>query len=178
MTRTRVLTLLALVVMALAGTACSDDDAVETGSGAGSGAPDDVVISITLGGGFVPYGTDFASVPTLVLRDGTVLIGGATTAIYPGAALSPVVTGAPPDGRLDALLEAAEAAGLDAEQVDAGEPGVTDVPTTTIKVAFAGGTRPTPCTRWGWEARAPASPLTRWRCATPWAGSSTRCRTP
>jgi len=144
MTRTRALALLALIALTVAGLACSDDDSVETGDGSpttGTGAPDDVVISIEVGGGFVPQGTDFASVPTLVLRDGTVITGGASIAIYPGGPVSPVVTGRLGDDEVAALIDAAAEAGLDADAIDAGQPGVTDVPTTTITVAFADGTR-------------------------------------
>jgi hypothetical protein len=144
MTRTRALALLALVALTIAGVACSDDDSVETGDGSpttGEGAPDDVLISIEVGGGFVPQGTDFASVPTLVLRDGTVITGGASIAIYPGGPVSPVVTGQLGVGAVAALVDAAAEAGLDADALDAGEPGVADAPTTTITVAFADATR-------------------------------------
>ena len=53
------------------------------------------VIRISVGGGFSPYGADFAAVPTLVLADGTAFTGGATTMQYPGPAISPVSTGTP-----------------------------------------------------------------------------------
>jgi hypothetical protein len=137
----RTLMLLALPALALGGVACSDDDSVDTGaSPVGDGDPSDVVISISSGGGFVPFGVDFAAVPTVVQRDGTVLTGGAVIAIYPGPALSPVSTGTLSGDALAELLEAAEEAGLESDALDFGEPGVSDSPTTTITVEIDGGT--------------------------------------
>lgn len=152
MIRTRFIAVVTLVALAGIVAGCGDDDAVQTGSDKSPGttedhsrsghtAPDDVVISISVAGGFVPRGADFAAVPTLVLRDGTVITGGASTAIYPGGPVPPVVTGHVAREEVEALIEAAAEAGLDAQPVDAGQPGITDVPTTTIRVDFQGTTR-------------------------------------
>ncbi len=73
------------------------------------------VIRISVGGGFSPYGADFAAVPTLVLADGTAFTGGATTMQYPGPAISPVSTGRLSSTQVASLLDAAKAAGLDDE---------------------------------------------------------------
>ena len=97
------------------------------------------VIRISVGGGFSPYGADFAAVPTLVLADGTVFTGGATTMQYPGPAISPVSTGRLSSTQVASLLDAAKAAGLTTKR-DYGQPGITDVGTTTITVVLDGTT--------------------------------------
>jgi hypothetical protein len=97
------------------------------------------VIRISVGGGFSPYGTDFAAVPTLVLADGTAFTGGATTMQYPGPAIAPVSTGALSSAQVASLLDAAKAAGLTTTR-DYGQPGITDVGTTTIRVVLDGTT--------------------------------------
>jgi hypothetical protein len=97
-----------------------------------------VVLSIRTSGGFVPYGADFVATPLLVLADGTVLTGGPVPDIYPGPAVAPVQTGALDTGALRGLLDAARQAGLDHDDLDGGQPGITDVGTTTISVVLDG----------------------------------------
>jgi hypothetical protein len=97
-----------------------------------------LLISVEEGGGFVPYGTDFAAVPNLVLGDGTTFAGAPVVAIYPGPAMNPVNTGTIPSNRRADLLRAAKDAHLDAAKLDVGQPGVADVPTTTIRVRLDG----------------------------------------
>ena len=98
----------------------------------------DVAIEIRVGGGFVPQGLDFSSVPTIVLADGRAFIAGAQTMQYPGPALSPVGTGRLGAGAVQQLLDAAKAAGLDGRTTDFGQPSVADAATTTIRVAIDG----------------------------------------
>jgi hypothetical protein len=130
---------LSVLLLVVVGAACgNDDDPVATGGPPATGEPTDVILRITTGGGFVPYGYDFATVPTIVQRDGTVLVGGAVTMQYPGAALTPVVTGKLAAADLQHLLDAARDAGLDQAELDAGQPGITDNPTTTIVVELDG----------------------------------------
>jgi hypothetical protein len=137
-----------LFALLLAGTAsCGDDAEVRTGDqppgstdGHGAGDPQ-LAISIEVGGGFAPYGSDFLSPPTVVLDDGTVFTGGATIAIYPGPAISPVLTGSIDGDELRALLDEAGAAGLTADgELDTGQPGITDMASTTITVRVDGTT--------------------------------------
>jgi hypothetical protein len=141
----RALVVLPALLLALASAACGDDQKVasdgSTTSTTGPAVPGraaDVVLAITSGGGFVPFGTDFANVPLKVQRDGTVYTGGAVRAIYPGPALTPVMTGRVSVSELAHVLDEAKAAGLAEERLDAGEPGVTDMPTTTITVELDG----------------------------------------
>jgi hypothetical protein len=148
----RLLLVLTATSLALAGAACGDDDALDAGDGSStsstSSPPDDgdpateadVAIRIVSAGGFVPFGTDFASVPTVVLTDGTVFTGGAAPEIFPGPAVLPVATGTLSAAELADLLDAARAAGLDRDGIDYGMPGVTDMPTTYVRVVIDGQT--------------------------------------
>ena len=148
MRRTSALVLAAALLLTSA--ACGDDDTpVATGGDTGT-----VSVSITVGGGFVPAGIDFASVPTLVQADGTVFTGGPITMQYPGPALSPVLTGKLAAAEMDHLRDAATAAGLDEDGADFGQPGITDVGTTTITVELDGTEHTTAVYALGFEDQA------------------------
>jgi hypothetical protein len=136
--RRAVLPAVLAVLLALAAGACGDD-ASRTSTGPGRPGPrgDAVAIRISVGGGFSPQGLDFASVPTVVLHDGTVLTGGAITLQFPGPAVLPVVTGRLDQHAVDELLGAAREAGLDGSP-DYGTPGVTDLASTTVQVDLDG----------------------------------------
>jgi hypothetical protein len=97
-----------------------------------------VAIEISVGGGFSPQGLDFSSVPTIVLADGRAYVGGAQTMQYPGPALAPVSTGDLGKAAVDRLLASARSAGLDGGLTDFGTPGVTDLPSTTVRVLLDG----------------------------------------
>lgn len=143
-----------LLLPALLVAACGDDGDEDVASdGAGDppatvpegaspgGLAGDVFLSIEHVGGFVPVGFDFASVPAVtVYADGTVVVPGATTAIFPGPAVAPLATGTLDDGALDELLDAVAEAGLLAEVApDPGEnPLVADAATTRITVVVDG----------------------------------------
>lgn len=133
----RTLALLAVPLLALTAVACgSDDDPVEAGGDpAPPGRP---VLTIAVGGGYVPFGYDFAAVPLVIEADGDVLTGGAITLEYPGPPVLPVVTGHLDEATVARLLRHARDAGLAAEELDAGQPGVTDQPSTTISVVLDG----------------------------------------
>lgn len=133
--------------LVLATVACGDDDdPVATG-----GDPTATMIQVSVGGGFSPVGTDFMSVPTIVLGDGTVFQGGAITEQFPGPAILPVVTGTMSEANLEHLLRVAKDAGLDDDSADYGTPGITDVGTTTITVLLDGEEHTTTVYALGYE---------------------------
>lgn len=120
------------------------DEGSTGGSGGGSGptgqpAPSGrATIRITVGGGFVPAGYDFTTVPTVVQPDGTSFAPGAMTMQYPGPAVTPVMTGRLSAATLEGLVQRAKAAHLDQAGREFGQPGVTDMPSTTITVVIDG----------------------------------------
>lgn len=147
--RRTVLSLVAVSVVLVGAAACGDDAEVRTGdeptSSTVSTKPDggtaEVAISIVTGGGFVPFGADFATVPTVVLTDGTAYFGGVTTQQFPGPAMAPVATGVIEPARMQDLLDEAAESGLTGDEpLDPGRPHVTDTPTTTITVRADGRT--------------------------------------
>lgn len=154
----RILTALLLPLAFVA--ACGDDgddvatDTTSGGSGGGGstdatvpegatpgGLPGDVFLQIELVGGFVPAGFDFRSVPNVtVYADGTVVVPGASIAIFPGPAVTPLSIGTLDEGDLDELLAEVAAAGLLADvPPDPGDnPLVADAATTRITVVVDG----------------------------------------
>ena len=103
-----------------------------------------LVLQVHSAGGFVPWGYDFASAPSLsVYADGTAIVHGPTTLEYPGKALPNLQVVYLPDGALEGIVEAARDADLlvaDAEAPDYGMPNVTDLPTTRVTLVVGGET--------------------------------------
>lgn len=143
-----------MLVLALAG--CQTGQA-DDGGDAGAGGGDDVsdtgdlpdvsgdgstlVLQVHSAGGFVPWGYDFATVPSLsVYADGTAIVHGPTTLEYPGKALPNLQVVQLPDGDLQEIVAAAADADLLAPSPDYGMPNVTDLPTTTVTIAVGGET--------------------------------------
>jgi hypothetical protein len=152
--------LLALAVVALAacgretvttgtpsevpGTGASGSAAPGTGAPAANGiahptGADEAVVRLTLGGGFVPEGADFQRPPDLlVLGDGTVIRPGVQTEIFPGPMLPALTVAKLDEAGLQAVLGAADEAGLLAEppayDIPAGADQITDAPGTTLEL--------------------------------------------
>jgi len=61
-------------------------------------------------------------------------------AIYPGPAITPLQTATISEGQIQDLIAAADEAGLLDEEIDFGQPGITDVPTTTVTFTVDGRT--------------------------------------
>ena len=100
-----------------------------------------VVLRVSSGGGFVPPEVNLKQVPEFTLYgDGTVIVTGPTTMIYPGAALPNLQTTTVTQKTIQAILSAAQEAGLLQASFDYGNPGISDVPTTTITVNVGGKT--------------------------------------
>jgi hypothetical protein len=102
-----------------------------------------VVIRVTTGGGFVPLQVNLRALPSFTLYgDGTVVVPGAVTQIFPGPAITPLVRSRLSERQVQALLVRAQAARLLARRTiaygDMGTMGVSDMPTTTL-VVNAGG---------------------------------------
>jgi hypothetical protein len=107
-------------------------------------APEQAIVRVSSGGGFVPRGYDFITPPELVIEgDGTVFQPGAQIEIYP-APLLPAITAAPLDEEgIQVVLAAAEDAGLLAPPPSY-EPDpqyqVADAPTTVVEIHANGQT--------------------------------------
>jgi hypothetical protein len=136
--------------------ACGDDSVVSPGAAPDGTSPgtsttmavssripyptgaDDVVLRYGYEGGFVAAGTIFISVPTLMVTgDGRVIEPGATTAIYPGALLPSMFERSIDQAGIEALLSAAQKAGMLASPPDYQLPdgiGIADAPDTVLAI--------------------------------------------
>jgi hypothetical protein len=98
-----------------------------------------VVLRVTDGGGFVPVEYNLTATPEFTLYgDGRVIVSGPVIAIYPGPALPNLQTTVISEEAMSAILSAAQEAGLLQNGVDYGQPGITDVSTTTFVVNVGG----------------------------------------
>jgi hypothetical protein len=116
-----------------------------TGSSGGGIAhpegPNELVLRIATGGGFVPVEYKLTVTPEFSLYgDGRVIETGPTIAIYPGPALPNLQTATISEETIQAILEAAREAGLFDPTIDYGQPGITDVGTTTFTINADGQT--------------------------------------
>lgn len=122
----------------LAATACgqgvprqgaADDDTL----GAGTAAPDALVLQVVRAGGFLPSGEAFRSVPSVsVYGDGRVVTQGAQIEIWPPPALPSLQVGELPPHEVRRLVDAGREV-VDADE-DYGQPPVADAPTTAVVV--------------------------------------------
>jgi hypothetical protein len=139
---------LGLLAGALAGAvifgACGDDGGSGTSatdSDAGIAYPtgaEDVVIRVEVGGGFEvgPVVTDQPMVS--IYGDGRVIVPGPTIERYPPPALPNLLETEIDAGQIEDLLATADELGLLADDVDYGEPGITDQPRTVVTIAANG----------------------------------------
>ena len=133
-----------LVAVAALVAACGNDsDSVSTPEGPAPNPPagaDELVIQVTTGGGLIAPQSLAVEIPAIsVFGDGTFIVPGPTTLEYPGPALPNLQQGRLRDGEVERLLNAARDAGLlDDEPPDFGDPGVTDMPSTTILIDAGG----------------------------------------
>ncbi|MGK2928494.1 MAG: hypothetical protein ACSLFO_02850 [Acidimicrobiales bacterium] len=151
----RFTTMVISLLLLTAATACGDDDepvvAGDEGNGNApaddepGGGDDALFVSVERGGGFVPVGHDFRSLPSAVIyEDGRTFSPGAVMEIYPGPAVHPVFDGEISDERMRDVVGAAEDAGLlDETPPDFGETLIADAGTTTITVVVGGETHVT-----------------------------------
>ena len=130
-------------LLAIAATACAD----EGGGGAGSGGiahatgGTDLILRIETGGGFVPVEYNLTQIPGFSLYgDGRLIRTGAQIEIYPGPALPPLTQAQLTEKGVQAILGAADEAGLLNGDINLGFDLVADAPTTTITVGAGGDT--------------------------------------
>ncbi len=106
----------------------------------------DVVLRVTVDGGFVPVEYALRTLPTYTLyEDGSVIVPGPVPELYPGPARLPLLAGRIELSEVQAVLDRARAAGLLEEPTvpygDMGSVGISDAPTTTLTVTADGATR-------------------------------------
>src|SRR5919109_642320 len=144
-TRARVLPS-TLVVITLAVTACA-----RLTGGRGEGGriehlrgPNDLVLQVDSGGGFVPVHWHLRELPLFSLYgDGRVITQGPQIAIYPPPTLPALVQRRISEEGIQAILRAARDAGLSGDDRRLEVFEVTDLPTTTFTVAADGQTHHT-----------------------------------
>lgn len=138
-----------LAVLALAVAGCGDDAGDVTDVGAGSGSGDDaggaaadvgeVVLLVELEGAFTTREAALQMLPqTVVYSGGTVIEPGAQILIYPGPALPAVHRSVVDAATVEAIATAARDAGLDAHDVDYGQPPVADAGDTVVSIEVDG----------------------------------------
>ena len=125
-------------LLTLAG--CGDSDGTRSGPGNApaerASRADDLVVRVATSGGVVPPDAAEAGIPEVsIFGDGRIVTIGPTIAISPGPALPNLGQGQLEDHDLDAILAAADDAGLlGDEPPDYGEVAVSDSPTTVVTV--------------------------------------------
>ncbi|HRA85534.1 MAG: hypothetical protein IPP16_16135 [Acidimicrobiaceae bacterium] len=124
--------------------ACGDDTTQSSSDNSLAGALDEVVLRIGYEGGFVPAGTSFLNLPTvLVTGDGRVFTPGAVPAVYPGPLLQPMFERSITEQGIATLIEMADAAGLLGVAPDYSLPAenmIADAPDTVVAITVNGTT--------------------------------------
>jgi hypothetical protein len=97
-------------------------------------------VRVDSGGGFVPVQVNLRNLPEFALYgDGTAIVPGAVTMIYPGPAITPLRSFRLSERQVQAVLVRAQRAGLLVRHAIAyGQPPVSDMPTTTLVVRANG----------------------------------------
>lgn len=103
--------------------------------------PNEVVLRVETGGGFVPVEYNLTMVPEFTLYgDGRVIVTGPVIMIFPGPAMPNLQTTVVSQETVQSIQQAAREAGLFETGFDYGRPGITDVATTTFTVNAGGQT--------------------------------------
>ena len=125
----------ALALAALLAAGC----ARASGGTPAPGVPQDLVIRIDVGGGFVAPQTHLREVPIFALyADGRLVVPGPQIELYPGPALLNLQVRTVSSQGIQAILDAARAAGLLGPDRRYDEMRVADAPTTTFTVVADG----------------------------------------
>jgi hypothetical protein len=130
-----------VVAMATLGAACGRGDDEATAPLTRPWGPDEVVVQVTVAGGFVPVDVAVTVVPVVtVLGDGTVITPAPVTAIYPGPAMAPLQSVTVPQRTVDDLVQRAGDLGLLDGPLEFGQPPVADAPDTVVTIVTGGRT--------------------------------------
>ena len=126
------------VLVAVLALAACGKQTVSTGGGSSvtySTNPSSLVVRVDLTGGFVPVETIFTNLPVVsVYGDGSVITSGPQIMIYPGPVVPNLLVRKLDAAGMQAVLTAAEEAGVLTEPFDYGQPPVADVPDTGVTV--------------------------------------------
>lgn len=140
--RTRPLLLSPAIALSLLAAACGR--LTGTGDGGGIDHPtgrNDVILRVDYGGGFVPAEYSVRSLPTFALYgDGTLVLQGPQIEIYPGPATPNLLRRTIDEDGIQAILEAAQEAGLLGPDRHYDYPCVADGATTTFTLNADGAT--------------------------------------
>jgi hypothetical protein len=131
--------LLGLGVLGVAGCGeaggTSDDTIGSGGSVVHPTGKTELVLQVFSHDGFVPVSYSLTQLPGFSLYgDGTVVVTGPMIEIYPGPAMPNLQTTTISEEAVQAILSAAREIGLFANDVDYGQPGITDMPMTSIVI--------------------------------------------
>jgi hypothetical protein len=138
-----------LIALAMFAGACGrlNDNGSGGGNGAGSGGIEhptgagDLILQVGVSGGFVAPSTTLTQFPGFSLYgDGTLITQGAQTEIYPGPALPAMIQTHVSEDGIQAILQAAQTAGLFGPDTSYGYNCIADVGTTTFVVNAEGST--------------------------------------
>jgi hypothetical protein len=138
--RTRALAV-SMVVLSLLAAGCGRLTTAGSGGIDHPTGPADLVLRMDVGGGFVAPAYELRRIPTWsVYGDGWIITEGPQIEIYPGPALPSIQVQTITEEGIQAILEAAEAAGLLGPDRTYGQGCVADAPTTMFTV-YADGTK-------------------------------------
>jgi len=125
-------------VIAVLGLAPCGKETVTTGDGTSttySTNPSSLVVRVEMTGGFVPVETVFTNLPVVsVYGDGSVITTGPQVMIYPGPVVPNLLVRKLDVTGMQAVLTAAQQAGILTGPIDYGHPPVADVPSTVVTV--------------------------------------------
>lgn len=136
-----------LIALAMFAGACGrlNDEGSGGGNGAGSGGIEhptgagDLILQVGVSGGFVAPSTTLTQMPGFSLYgDGTLITQGAQIEIYPGPALPALIQTHVSEDGIQAILQAAQDAGLFGPDTSYGFNCIADVGTTTFILNAAG----------------------------------------
>jgi len=188
--RTRMIVSAALV-LATTAAACANAPAggsasPSTGAFSYPTRPDQVVVRIDTGGGFISPDVTLTQLPSFSLMgDGAAITPGAVPAIYPGPAMAPMFQQTYSGTAIEQILQLAKTDGLlgpSKDHTDLGSIGIADAPTTTIIVVAdgqthtfrfyalgeLGGTKPPQMSQAEFDARAGALDFSKKTADTGW----------